>query len=330
MKIKMKFLLISIFIFVLVCNPIVANAINTGFLISELPEEDQINFVKNIELCLIEAEPPKSPVVCFDVNEKQMIAVGQNSSDRKVICVYSSDGSFQYGYTFYCSGTFGVEWDNDNLNIYFVRSDVIISVSPDGEISDVLEVANSIENNSYVNHFFHATERTIGDTTYFIRNDMGILNCIATSFSQIVIKDVSGTENVIYDVNSTQLLKTLLITIFVFVFVIVAITIILRPVIKSMRIKRAPKIETNVKKIGEIKTEFETLKINAEIVDLNCRVEMIGIKQPKTVTFFTVCFETDNNERIKINVPQEMYDGLEVGQKGELTLVDGELYSFII
>ena len=153
MKNKRKTLLISIFIFMLVCNPIVTNAINTGFLTDELPEKVQNQFVENIELRLIETEPTKSSVVCFDVNENQMIAVGQKSSDRKIICVYSSDGIFQYGYTFNCSGDFGVEWDKDNLNIYFVRSDVVISVSPGGEILDVLEVTNSIENNSYVNHF---------------------------------------------------------------------------------------------------------------------------------------------------------------------------------
>lgn len=94
--------------------------------------------------------------------------------------------------------------------------------------------------------------------------------------------------------------------------------------------KRDGEMKTTAENIDEIKNEFETLKYNATIIDLTCRVEMVGIKQPKTVTFFTVCFETDNNERIKIDVPQEMYDGLEVGQKGELTLVNGELYSFII
>lgn len=235
MKIKRKILLIPIFIFVLICNPIAANAINTGFLTRDLPEEEQISFVQNIDLCLIESEPSKNAVVCFDVNENQMIAVGQKSSDRKTICIYSSDGTFQYGYTFNCSGDFGVEWDKDNLNIYFVRSDVVISVSPDGEILDVLEVTNSIENNSYVNHFFHATERTIGDTTYIIRNDMGIFNWVATSCSQIVIKDVSGAENVVYDVNSAQLLSAILSAIFILAFAIIVVTVIFRPVIKSMR-----------------------------------------------------------------------------------------------
>ena len=84
------------------------------------------------------------------------------------------------------------------------------------------------------------------------------------------------------------------------------------------------------KKVEEFKTEFETVKVQAKVIDMNCRVEMIGIKRPKSVKIFTVVFETDAKEIIKIDVPQEMYDGLEKGQHGELTLVEGELYSFII
>lgn len=80
----------------------------------------------------------------------------------------------------------------------------------------------------------------------------------------------------------------------------------------------------------EIRTEFETSTFNAEIVDLSCRAMLIGDKYPKAVDVYTAVFVTDKNEPIKLNVPQEMYDGLEVGQKGELTLVEGELYSFVI
>lgn len=111
--------------------------------------------------------------------------------------------------------------------------------------------------------------------------------------------------------------------------VVIIFAFYIRNVVKQGK-KRDGEMKTTAENIDEIKTEFETLKFNAKIIDLNCRVEMVGIKQPKAVTFFTVCFETDNNERIKVDVQQEMYDGLEVGQKGELTLVDGELYSFII
>ena len=112
-----------------------------------------------------------------------------------------------------------------------------------------------------------------------------------------------------------------------FVVIIIAVSI---GVFVRKSNKKDSKIETTADKSDKIKTEFETLKFNAKVIDLNCRVEMVGIKQPKSVTLFTVCFETENNERIKMDVPQEMYNGLEIGQKGELTLVNGELYSFIV
>lgn len=80
----------------------------------------------------------------------------------------------------------------------------------------------------------------------------------------------------------------------------------------------------------QIKTEFETEKFKAEVVDLNYREEMVGYMTPKLVKTYTVIFRKDDNETIKIEIPQEMYDGLETGQYGEVTLVEGELYSFII
>ncbi|MBQ8783724.1 MAG: hypothetical protein IJZ57_08140 [Clostridia bacterium] len=82
--------------------------------------------------------------------------------------------------------------------------------------------------------------------------------------------------------------------------------------------------------VNEIKSEFTTIKTKAKVIDLTCRVEMVGVKTPKTVEIFTVVFETDDKEIIEINTSQEMYEGFEKGQYGELTLADGELYSFII
>lgn len=80
----------------------------------------------------------------------------------------------------------------------------------------------------------------------------------------------------------------------------------------------------------QIKTEFETEKFKAEVVDLNYREEMVGYMTPTLVKTYTVIFRKDDNKTIKIEIPQEMYDGLETGQYGEVTLVEGELYSFII
>ena len=78
----------------------------------------------------------------------------------------------------------------------------------------------------------------------------------------------------------------------------------------------------------EIKEEFETVKLQAEVIDMACRVDMVGIKTPKAVTVFTVTLKTDN-DIIQLAIPEEMYEGLEIGLKGEATIVEGELYSFV-
>lgn len=103
----------------------------------------------------------------------------------------------------------------------------------------------------------------------------------------------------------------------------------IRKIIKPYKQSESEKIES-VSSPPEIKTEFETVKFQAEIIDLSCRVDMVGIKTPKTVTIYTVEFKTDEKEIIKLKIPQEMYDGLEIGQNGEVTLVEGKLYSFIV
>lgn len=110
---------------------------------------------------------------------------------------------------------------------------------------------------------------------------------------------------------------------------IIIFALYIRRIIKPYKQREREKAES-ISSPPEIKTAFETVKFRAEIVNLSCRVDMVGIKTPKTVTIYTVEFKTDEKEIIKLEIPQEMYDGLEIGQSGELTLVEGELYSFVV
>jgi len=121
------------------------------------------------------------------------------------------------------------------LNIYFVRSSVIVSVNPKGEVLGAFEVENTIDNNSYINHFFHTTKRTIGKDEYLIGNNMGLLNFFATSYSQIIVKDSTGFENVIYDVGSMYLTKMIVTISLICVFVLVAIAVVFWQFIKLRR-----------------------------------------------------------------------------------------------
>ena len=77
-----------------------------------------------------------------------------------------------------------------------------------------------------------------------------------------------------------------------------------------------------------IEPESVTTTVRATVVDMACRAEMVGTKMPKAVRNFVVIFQTEDGEILKINVPEEMYDGFDKGQTGILTLADGDLYSF--
>lgn len=236
MKFKRIYLLILfVLLIVISTNTIEVNAMNTEFSTEELSEETKASFVSNINVSPLSAEPKKRGILCFDVNEQGMIAVGQSDSQRKTVCVYTSQGEFLYGYTFNCTQSFCVEWAEQHINIYFIRSDVIISLDPDGNILDIKRVQVTVDNNSYITSLLYSTTRTAGNTTYIIRNDMGIFNWIAPSFSQIVTIDSAGTESIVYDVNSMQLAKMIVTVSLICVFILIAIAVLFWQFIKFRR-----------------------------------------------------------------------------------------------
>lgn len=76
-------------------------------------------------------------------------------------------------------------------------------------------------------------------------------------------------------------------------------------------------------------SEFIPVEVDATVVDMNCGVSLVGLQTPKATKEFVVAFRTDFGELLKLEVPEEMYDGFEIGQRGLLTVVDGTLYSFV-
>ena len=74
--------------------------------------------------------------------------------------------------------------------------------------------------------------------------------------------------------------------------------------------------------------KFTTITTRATVVDQTCCAKIIGYKTPKTIQEFTITFQTENGEIIRLNVPEEMYDGFDKNQTGVLTVVDGQLYGF--
>ena len=72
----------------------------------------------------------------------------------------------------------------------------------------------------------------------------------------------------------------------------------------------------------------EIVESRAEVIDMSCGTDMVGGKTAKSVRWFKIKFEKYDGEIIEVPVDEEMYEGIEVGMRGNLRLVDGYLNSF--
>ncbi len=162
--------------------------------------EDEINKVlSNVNIILLKKEPSKKNIDCFDVRNDGAVAILQNrSSNRRVICIYDNKSEFLYGYEFTTTGSAAIEWNDDLLSIYLIRSESIISVDSNGNVVDVSEYELTSEQNSHINYLISSSPRVINEITYTPKND-GIARFLGTSFSKLVVKDDNGTETVFYE-----------------------------------------------------------------------------------------------------------------------------------
>lgn len=209
-----------------------ASAMNTGFSTENINFNVQQTFLSNINLHLITDEPKKSAITCFDVNDNELIAVGSEKSTKKTVSVYASDGTFKYGYTFNCSGEFGVEWDDNNIIIYFVRSDIAALFDETGTNLELKKIQDTTDNNSYWNHSVYSTQRSVNEKQYNMKNNMGLFNIFAPSYSQLIKTETDGNIVTIYDASSTHTAKFAIVLIAIIVLVALAISTIVFQALK--------------------------------------------------------------------------------------------------
>jgi len=190
-----------------------AAAMDTGFEVQPLSPEETAR-VSNKEIILQKEKPKTGSILCFDVREDGLIALGfqtPNDSEERIVCILDSNGAFQYAYRFACVGSFGLEWSGEHLLVYFVRSDLVMELDAAGNAVQWADILDTTENNRYW-YTVRERERVVEDRVYRIKNDMGIFNLIVSSYSQLTVTNASAEEVLIYDVNQEQLIKTVVFT----------------------------------------------------------------------------------------------------------------------
>ena len=221
-RILLALIIISVFIW---NGSVNALAMNTGFSMEKMEHSEQENFLSNINLRLVTEEPEISSIECFDVNDNELVAVGSKNLSKRIVSVYAPDGTFKYGYAFECDGDFGIEWDDNNIIIYFVRSDVAALFDELGNNLEMQIIQDTMDNDSYWNHSVFSKQRTINGNKYTMRNN-GLLCFFSSSYSQLIKTDTQGNVKIIYDNSVAYTIEFIIKIIGVILFVALVVIIV--------------------------------------------------------------------------------------------------------
>lgn len=160
----------------------------------ELSDEIRDSLLEAIQLKKIALNNCKQKIACFDVNQNEDIAIGFDEMDEKIIAVFTSEGLYKYGYSFKTYGSFYVEWEDENLWIYFVRGDEGILLDKNANCIKCVELIDSYGSDSYWRKLAYG-RREMNGNTYLLKQKM------EEHYNKLVKINSDGKELVLYDVS---------------------------------------------------------------------------------------------------------------------------------
>ena len=183
-----------------------------------------------------------SEVDCFDVNDEGIIATGIGlENTKKYIRVFTEDNEFLYGFFFYTPGSFLLEWNDENLCIYLMRSHYYVTINSNGNILDIEAIELTKNNRKYIDNVLWATEKTVGNKTYSLKDGEGIHTIFIATYSRLHITE-NGVEKVIIlnenPVDSFESGPWLFVILYAWIFVATIILCIGRIINKIRKVKK--------------------------------------------------------------------------------------------
>ena len=189
-------------------------AVNDGFDTDPVPENEAKEIFNRFNI--ISGDQPydmDNPIVSFDVSDDHRIALGLKDH---IIKILNTDGQVLNILTFNSDGVYYIEWSGQNLILYQGRGSLAVEVTLSGELAGMWEInENSIKTAKYWNSLSSRKEIKVDQNTYKLQNKMGVLNLIAGGiYNQLLKIDSDGNTTILYDVNTSRLIKMIIIIIF--------------------------------------------------------------------------------------------------------------------
>lgn len=134
---------------------------------SQMSKDDKESYWESYEVKFTKELPKENqPIEYFDINDDGDIAI---VFSNRTIAVYDSKGDFSYSVTLKMYGVMKALWHENHLVIYDLRSDDAVEIDDKGNMIDIYDYVFD----STFDDFLSSHIRTIGDTKYVARNNLG-------------------------------------------------------------------------------------------------------------------------------------------------------------
>ncbi len=136
-------------------------------------------------------------ILCFSVSGTGQIAVGYGYTSP-FVSIYGADGAFQSGFQLDThGGVYDLEWQEDFLWVYIVRSDTAMRIMPGEGVQAICDIPDTVGNNSAWNQL-SAQKQVINGSEYRLREHY-------TSFfthkaDTIVRIEPDGSETIVFSI----------------------------------------------------------------------------------------------------------------------------------
>ena len=134
--------------------------------------EDAIAILEEEALDVTDPGKMQDSIRCFAVSEDGKVAIGtQNASNARVL-ILDTDGTILSAYAFDCDSEFGVLFLNNDLSIYYNRSQRIILYDAEGNAKAAYAIPSSGECTELATQIMEATQIERNGIMYKLERDI--------------------------------------------------------------------------------------------------------------------------------------------------------------
>lgn len=211
---KLSAALLACMLFLTKPGILIANAISIGMETTAVSMEEEKTILENIHLLVLQSVGQKSEIRCFDVSENGNVAIGTGWASQESIYVYDLNGKFLYGFAFEYDGAYGIELRNEQLDIFFLRGNVLVTYDAEGNCQGIQKIAETNQNYESVKKLLNRTDKTVLGKHYALERNWNI----GDSYSKLTVTDEHGAKIVFYDASPQHSFGQIIFVVFIIGF----------------------------------------------------------------------------------------------------------------